>query len=232
MVAILEVINDLEVFNLEALCDCTLFNYGVMRDLCNKFTYNFKSGKVYGIIGEFGTGGWALSYSLAGKQKDYNGVIKVNGNVVDYKILKGISCYVGEGIESKKLFGKKNTIIEQLDAGLKSKKNNSNNIEYIIQLFELSKERTNRIIEHISNERWKASIAIGYAYGKQIYCFPWLNSGEIMFLKEHIKLCIGILRKNGAIVIIPTCKEKSIMDIVDETIYIKGLYEGMFEKNE
>ncbi|TYQ13391.1 UNVERIFIED_CONTAM: hypothetical protein Cloal_4466 [Acetivibrio alkalicellulosi] len=57
--------------------------------------------------------------------------------------------------------------------------------------------------------------------------FPWLNTGEITFLKEHIKPCIDILKEKDSIVIIPMFREDSIEDITSEALHIKGLYDKM-----
>ncbi len=218
-------INELSIYELDALCDCSLFNYGTMRDYCNKFTYKFINGGIYGIIGEFGAGGWALSYTISGMSTKYEGSIMINDNVVSSREL----CYVGECMRVNGLLGqKKMTVLEQIKLGIKAGKCpdalTSNNV---IDLFKLSKERVGRRIEYTSGERWKASVAIGYANGKKVFCFPWLNTGEILHLKEHFRLCLNILKQINAIVIIPTCKIESIEDLTSDNIYIKSVYEKM-----
>ncbi len=214
-------INQLYVQNLTTSCICELFNYGNMTDSLSMFTYDFKSGNVYGVIDEFGSGGWALSYVLAGKQKSFEGEIKINNNSVNYEKLKEFSCYVGDDSGKKKLFGiSKMTVQEQIQAGIDSGKSFSNDINRIKEIFGLSNERFNRTIEYVSGERWKASMAIGYSLGKSIYCFPWLNTKYLMHLKEHLKLCIKPLVEIGAIIIIPTCNKNSINDIANITLSI------------
>ncbi len=226
-------INEIQLESLESLCDCSLFNYGTMRDLCNKYSCKLVKGKTYGIIGEFGAGGWALSYTLAGKENDYDGIIRINGQVVNSQILRKISCYVGEDPIPKSLFNnKKRLIINRLKDGIKLGKSPIDDIEEIIQVFGLSHERLNRIIENISNERWRASMAIGYTWGKKIYCFPWLNTGNLIFLKDYILPCITYLKQKGSIIIIPTCKIDIIKDIIDEAFFIKSHFEESYNSME
>lgn len=206
---------------------CELFNYGNMTDSLSMFTYDFKSGNVYGVIDEFGSGGWALSYVLAGKQKPFEGEIKINNNSVDYRKLKDFSCYVGDDSGKKKLFGiSKMTVQEQIQMGINSGKSFCNDINKIKEIFGLSNERFNRTIEHVSGERWKASMAIGYSLGKTIYCFPWLNTKYLMHLKEHLKLCFKPLIEVGAIIIIPTCNNNISDDIANITLSINGNSDG------
>lgn len=226
-------VNKIIIHNLDSLCYCSLFNYGKIKDYCNKFSCEFEKGKVYGIIGEFGNGGWALSYTLAGRHTDFTGTICIDEKPVNAEVLKKVSCYVGEGDSTRSAMGfRKLTVAEQINRGIKDGKCPNKSIEEVVRIFNLSPERIERRIEHVGNERWKASIAIGYSMGKKIFCFPWLNTGEITFLMEHIKPCIDILKETDSIVIIPTCREDSIKDITSETIYIKGLYEKMLVDNE
>jgi hypothetical protein len=74
----------------------------------------------------------------------------------------------------------------------------------------VSNERVGRSIKKVSGERWKASIAIGYAYGKKIYCYPWMNSRDVEHLKEQMKENIEVLTNNKCIVILPTTSEENV----------------------
>ena len=218
------------VNEIEALTDASLWNYATFRDYCFNFSYKLEGGKVYGIICECGAGGWALSYTLAGRQKHFNGTITINGDEVDDKILAKSSCYVGEGvIEEKGLFGYKNAIIKQIENGVKTGKSKCHTSADVIKLFNLEDEisRLNRNIYKISNFRWLASIAVGYSYGKMIYCFPWLNTGWIKFVRNQIDRCFEVLKDEGAIILIPTPKLDSVTDIVDDVIYINDSFEGI-----
>lgn len=75
-------------------------------------------------------------------------------------------------------------------------------------------------MKYVSGERWKASMAIGYAMGKSIYCFPWLNTKRLMQLKEHIIICSKALVDIGAIIIIPTTKPETLLSISNQCKFI------------
>ena len=47
-------------------------------------------------------------------------------------------------------------------------------------------------------------VAIGYAFGKQIVCFPWLSKIRYSYFYNHIKYVVDTLTTLGAIVIVPT----------------------------
>ncbi|MEC0248175.1 hypothetical protein P4H65_20470 [Paenibacillus chitinolyticus] len=211
-------IDVVQVKELTVLSDPKLFNYGQMRDLCENFSYEFTTGNVYGIIGECGAGGWALSYFLAGREKAQSGSLFFNNVLAtDQSVLAEYGCYVGEGATSRKMFGG-NTIRQQIEAGLKQNKKFSFN--ELVELFELSSSRLDRKMEHISNERWNASIAIGLAHGKTIFCFPWLNTAWINSLRNRIIPSVKILKDHGAIVIIPTAKTETLNNIADYSVDI------------
>lgn len=97
-------------------------------------------------------------------------------------------------------------------------------VEKIIELFGLSKDRLSYKVEELSWERWRASMAIGFAQGKSIYCFPWCSTMWIndLILNSGIHRCIDIVKKYGSIIIIPTSKTESIEYLVDEVISINN----------
>lgn len=212
--------------NLDSVNDPELFNYGKIRDYCKSFNYTFEGGKAYGIIGEIGEGGWALSYILAGRCKPLEGKIEINDIASDQKILQKYSCYVGEGISINKykfLF-KRATVRDLLHQGIRQRKCPNDCIDDIVNLFGLSKERLNRTIENYSGERWRASLAVGYANGRQIYCFPWLNSNwlnkYIIGMREFASI-LALLKETGAIIIIPTMTDELLKGYVEDFIYFK-----------
>jgi len=208
--------NLVQLKKITVVCDPQLPNYGQMRDCCQDFTADFSSGNAYGLIGECGMGGWALSYVLSGKTEIQSGEISLDQTPVTSSFLSKIGCYVGEGYLNKSLFGEK-TIRQQIIEGLKANDINFS-LQEIIDLFELSQSRLDRKMGQISNERWNASAAIGFAHGKSIYCFPWLNTAWINTLNQRIEHCVRILKQFGAIVIIPTSNASLLNQIVDSTI--------------
>ncbi len=86
----------------------------------------------------------------------------------------------------------------------------------IQNLFELSEPRVGRTIKYVSGVRWKASIGIGFAYGKKIFCYPWMNSNDIRIWGEQISKSVKVLTDNNCTVVFPTTKEENIMKLATQ----------------
>ncbi len=219
------IVNQIEVNIKNALYYPKMKNYGEMIDSIKDFQYIFTKGKSYGIIGQCGEGGWGLSYNLAGREQFISGEIKMDGKLATLADLENISWYIGEGISSKGFLPKGKSIINQLEEAIK--RNQSGTIHSateIIELFNLSQDRLNLKLEELSWEKWKASIAIGYAYGKQIFCFPWMSTGWIndLILNCGIHICIDILKSTDAIIILPTQMAEGVDYFVDEIVFLRN----------
>lgn len=218
---ILEKINSIEMIKVTGSGECDLCNYGHMSDVIYPFDYKFESGNIYGIIDEFGNGGWILSEILAGKRKWINGRILINGVEISNNKMNEYGCYVGEDSGMKNWLTRRSfTVQEQIYYGVKKGISFCNNVDEIKKNFNLSDERFNRQIKYFSGERWKASMAIGYAQGKLVYCFPWMNSRYIKHLEEHIRFCARALLEVGAIIIIPTCRERSLLEVSGDCKFV------------
>ena len=108
----------------------------------------------------------------------------------------------------------KRTIKEQIEHGVHCKLTDTD-FSSIQKMFCISSERINRNIYFVSGERWKASAAIGYANGKKVFCYPWMNSKDIEHLKEQLSHTVKVLLDADCIVIMPTTKEENIKKITD-----------------
>lgn len=200
--------------------ECNLFHHGLVLDCLEKQYLEFEQGNLYGIIGEFGDGGAALSCGITGNTNYYEGQIFIDDKETSIEYLAKNSWYVGSDLyssNSKKLFGSKprmtkNTIKEQIEYGIK-KINHDLDFCTVQSIFALSNERVSRNIDYISGERWKASVAIGFANGRSIFCYPWFNSRDIDHLEEQLMCTITALLDFGCIVIIPTTKKVNIEKI-------------------
>lgn len=210
----------LQVRNIAGHDFCKMEQYGEIHDWCSEFSYHFREGKSYALIGECGDGGWLLSTILTGRNKQNQGEILLNGNEISQKELQSISCYVGEGILNKKIGIFKNPIRKQISTGLKYSKQEGYTENDIAKLFGLREDRLSYDVEELSWARWRASIAVGFAFNKKVFCFPWCNTWMIneLILNGGIHRCIDILTKNGAIVVIPTGNKESAEFLVDEVI--------------
>ncbi|MGO4501192.1 hypothetical protein AB4114_35740 [Paenibacillus sp. 2RAB27] len=235
----------IKIENLTCQVSCSLFNYWRMLDSISSLSATFEGGKIYGIVGNLGAGGWGLSYILAGKElveDAYQNSIQVNGHKASADLLRSISCYIGEGVSeypykprrsypnklTRKVLGIK-TVAEQLEQGIAQSKNDYSLLE-IAKMFELSgiyennekQGRIHRPLEFQSGEVWRASMAIGFAYGKRLFTVPWMQTKHWSeyIIGEYNKKYIEILRNHNAIVIVPVSNESNLGNLADEIIFL------------
>lgn len=194
--------------------------YKSMVDDLSNFNYSFEGGKVYGLIGECGSGGWGISYLLCGRDSAEGCRVFINGVQVSQKELKRTGWYVGEGIEKKYFFSKEKNVIKQIRHGLKKSKKCDEN--EIVKRFGLSDRRLNLKLSNLSGERCRASAAIGYAHDCKIFCLPWINTSNMndLITSSRVDVFADILKKEGNVVIIPTEKIEVLEMIADEIIVI------------
>lgn len=200
--------------------ECNLFHHGLVLDCLQKQNLEFSQGNLYGFIGEFGNGGAALSCGITGNTNFYEGQIYIDNKEVSIEYLTNNSWYVGRDLytsTSKKLFSRKprimkNTIEEQIEYGIR-KVNQDLDLYSVQRMFNLSSERLKRNIEYVGGERWKSSVAIGFANGRRIFCYPWFNSRDIEQLGEQLARTITTLLDFGCIVIMPTTQKENIRKI-------------------
>lgn len=214
-------INTLEIVNLSGGYEPCLYSYGNIRETLKSSSYTFSSG-IYVIECECFDGGWALSSLLSGKEKSDSGKIIVNGNEVKAKELrKTYSCVIGDESELRKFGFMHMKIREQIEYGIKRGRSFCNSFEQIRDQFLLSHTRVEREMENVGIERWRISMAIGYANGKIIYCLPWTNSWYLEGLSKCLTECLPMLMSVGAIVIIPTTTEDYVKDILTDYKRVK-----------
>ncbi|WP_405116037.1 hypothetical protein MHH28_14510 [Paenibacillus sp. FSL K6-1217] len=212
---------NLSILDLEDVsisCKPTMLNFESKKDSLKHFSYRFTSGKTYAIENNIGEGGWALSYLLSGREQRYSGDIIIDGNKIERDKLNIYGWYVGEGIQSKvPLYKKSLTVREQLELGTSKR----HGVKDLIDAFELAPSRLDREIKHISNERWNASIAIGLAHEKQVFCFPWLNDMWKEALIARLAHCSKLLKQYNCIFLIPVQSLTNIESCIDEVVYLK-----------
>ena len=196
---------------------CDLFHYGILNDYSDRINLTLESGHLYGVIGEFGEGGAAISYGLSGRLPSYEGSVWVNDSEVKREELRSLAWYVGYDIhspkESRRLY--KHSIESQVKEGI-AKAGQPFSVKEVQNMFKISDERFSRNIKYVSGERYKASAAIGYAFDKQIFCFPWMNSRDLFHQKEHITNIVSVLLKANKIVLLPTAKKEMLAALFDD----------------
>lgn len=183
--------------------------------------YSFTSSTCYGLIGEAGSGNWALSYLITGWSKLQGSKILIDGSETSENRLRNISCYVGRShyydIEP---FHKQISVKKAIELGIKKTQTDSANFQDIKNKFDLSTERVDRRFNQIGNEHWRASLAIGYAYNKKIYCLPFLESSQWEnYYSIMLEKWLNILKNEESIIIIPTDNEETVGKLIDKVYY-------------
>jgi ABC-type glutathione transport system ATPase component len=219
-----------------------------MIDSIKDFNLTIESGKIYGLVGSLGTGGWLLSHLLSGRDPQFfnnlelvDSHITIDGLPANNKLLKSISCYIGEGVAEipykkynsypSKLtlkLRKIKTVAEQILEGI-TRSTNMLSLQEIANLFELTdineSGRIYRPLEFNSGERWRASLAIGFAFQKKLFCAPWIEPHGIDYIlsEQNIKY-LKILQEAGAAIILPVSSERYVAGIADEIVHLKETF--------
>ena len=153
---------------------------------------------------------WVISYLLSmysEKPKDFTlhspPEIIVEDKRISLNDISGSICYIDEYYYS--LFKSKKSVKSLIEKGISSTGNKMTTDE-IIQSFSL--ERLDRQVQYCGNEKWRSMCAIGCAYSKDVFCFPWISKKMGKYYKEHLKKVISELCKLQKIIIFPTnCDE-------------------------
>ena len=171
-----------------------------------KITMKLWSGKAYGVLGEYGLGAWGLVNCIGGAGELISGEILVDGNPITKETLFQRTCFVSEMPNVAGLSEEK-TVRETIEVALQTSKQPYSAMG-IKELFELSDERFDREISQISGEIRQVSMAVGFAFGKDIFCYPWLISNQISrYLSQK---AIHILREHNKLILIPTANRRDV----------------------
>lgn len=162
------------------------------------------------LYGEIDSGIWAVSYLLSmykRKSDDFilfqDTKVSVNGNSVPIEEFLEYSCYMDK---SYPLFSTKKNIKDIIaDSISKNKLNYSPND--IRDMFSIDEERFERPFSGVGNEIFKMMSAVGYVYGKQVFCFPWMSQKRFSSYHLHLTHSLEILTQLKKIIILPLNKE-------------------------
>ncbi len=190
-------------------------------------TYQFKKGNVYGLISDFGDGSWGLATCIGGRgSKEYDGKILLNNAEIPPQNLSEYSAFIREKVISKVNFADNlGSARECIQNALKISGLNCS-VDDIKSLFKLTDSRFDRTLDCVSGEIWQISMAIQFALGKDIFCFPWLNIREFSrfegMCEEGI---ISFLKSENKIILVPTSRKKEAKKLCDRIICFekKGL---------
>lgn len=180
----------------------------------------FESGKIYGIVSEYGQGCEYLSYLLGGRVQFENIKVYCNGSLISQNDLNDVALNLEPSCEP---YGKKQ-VKKSIESAL-LKNSDKGDFSLIADKFLLTPERYDRKFSNLSGERWRAAAAFGYAKNKRIYFAPYKTSSF------YYKMCQSCLLKafreltnSGALVILPVGSDEFIKHIADEVIYLNRNY--------
>lgn len=196
-------------------------DYNTELDDCLYYSdHIFESGKIYGIISEYGQGCAYLSYLLGGRIDFQDVKIYCNDSLLRRRDLNDVSWNLEPYCEP---YGKKQ-VRKSIEKALLD--NTSDNFQSIAEKFLLTSERYDRKFIHLSGERWRASSALGYALNKKIFFAPYKQSiFYYQMCQSSLLKALRELTKSNAIVILPTGSDEFMKHIADEVIYLNPTYD-------
>lgn len=193
-----------------AILDKTVCDYWRYEDL------TFESGKIYGLISEYGRGCMYVSYLLGGRVDFGDLRIYYDDRKITQKDLSEISW----NLEPYKEKYRNHTVKKSIEKALQ-KSSCVDSFAQIAEKFVLTEPRYGRKLFQLSGERWRASSALGYAGGKQIFYAPYETSSFYYSMSESgLVKALRNLTAAGALVLLPGGSDKVLRHIVDECIYL------------
>lgn len=189
----------------EGHIECKSNFYTCVDVLQSYMKFEFVPG-VNRIVGEIDSGGFGISYLLSMYNIDIKGtdflaspMITVDGNCIKLSDFAPACCYLDRKYP---LFSSEKTVRKLVEKGLKKSKIGKTADE-ICELFHMEDFRFDKPISSTGNERYKAMSAIGYAYGKEVFCFPWLSRLRFEAFHNHMPQLLNTLSELNKIVILP-----------------------------
>ena len=191
------------------------------------FSCKLAYGKTFLLDGGPRDGGTTVSWLIGGLYQENDGVVYKNELVFRRKQRQSEAWCVRQNQVNGCLghFAPL-TVQQQIRHGLKTTNMNyfEDEADYI-RSFQLTPERYRRPLRQLSTEAWRASVAIGVANNRNIFCFPYMPPN---LLNEYcglwLKRLFDLLKDIGAVVIVPSTNtgiEKQNAILFDEVILLK-----------
>lgn len=184
---------------------CQSSFYTVADVLDGSVSYEFTPG-VNPLIGEIDSGVWAVSYMLSMypyRPKDFTlfqpPVATVDGKEMPLSELSRLTCYLDR---SYPLFSSRRSVRKMVERGLK-RSGLSMRAEDVKRLFALDDMRFERPLRQNGNESYRAMAAIGYSFGREVFCFPWFSAKRSKYFQGHFSFLLEVLAREGKTVIFP-----------------------------
>ena len=186
-------------------------NFYTSTDVMNGKTIIFSTG-VNKLVGDIDGGFWGISYIISmfdelKKNKDYfleSIITTVNDKEFSISELSKQSCYLDETLYPL-FYSKRKTVVQLIAKGLKRSQMDTT-VDEVCNLFKLDSQRIHRPIYQVGNERFRAMAAVGYAFGKQVFCFPWLSKKMFDYYTNNILWLLDIIETLNLVAIVPVGK--------------------------
>ena len=192
------------------------------HDYISKNEIVLDTGNIYGVICEQGAGGEGISQLLTNSNEHIKKKFFIDG--IETNNMRDISWYVGKPILCKNFIKKEVSVRKALEQAIK-KYDRYTNIKSVLEEFHLSEDKIDYgLINNTEWEKWRASLAIGYASKKTIYCFPWMDSMffyDCMYNSSVFRFFKKITKENG-IIILPTSREQNVKNLADVVINLRS----------
>ena len=165
------------------------FYYGTYEDYMSDHTFVFEKGKVYGVVTEYGDGGETLSAIMSGLIPIEEEEVYFDDIKVDNPKMGDIGWFLGKREYTRGIIKKEISARKALERAIKEY-HRYQSVEDVMEDFSLRPDRIDMGLYRYSHEKWRASLAIGYACRKEVFCLSWMNTSAF----ASIILGSGIFR--------------------------------------
>jgi hypothetical protein len=189
-----------------------------------RFSHEFTFGKSYLLHSKPYRGAEALSWIISGIVKPIGGQILLNGKGYPVEQRRQDSWCIRYD-EIKKWGWLRQSVQAQLSFALKHNPTPKLTEQEIIRQFWLSPALLPRYSTQYSHEGWRASCALGFALGKKIFCFPYVDYLSRMFKDFWLKDMLDFLTAHGALVLFPGFYDWETVGLCDEVVWHVDYYQ-------
>lgn len=191
-------------------------------DYICKNTFVFEKGKIYGIICEHGAGGESIARLLSNTTPLKGEKVFVDDVEIGASTIEKLGWYLGKVLYSRGLIKRELSFRQALEMAMKEQ-HYYEKVDDIVKEFHLTPSRLDySLSQNCEWERWRMSMAIGYANNKKSYCFPWMNTLEFYdcLYNSSVFRFFKKLTREGAIIILPTSRKENVNKLVDHIVQI------------
>lgn len=190
---------------IDAFCICKSEFYQTFSSISDTLTHEFSKG-INTFNCEIDDKYFAISYLLSRYGRTKKGMIVyetpevyIDGKSSTLEELGEKCCY----IDSKYFeFSHRKSTRKLVEKGL-SKSGIKMSADEIRDKFMITDFRFERNPGYTGNERFKAMAAVAYAFGKDVFCFPWFSRTRFDGFHRNLSDLMEILESLGKIVILP-----------------------------